>query len=171
MFRPLDRKRPLHISLKSSHAKGRLSLLSRKLEILKLIEKKAALYEVKIHGFQNMGNHIHLLVSFKDKKLIQKFLRVISGLIARLITGAKKGKAFGKRFWDHLLFTRIITGRRDFSSMAHYLSKNEIERECGQAMRQAMELHDEVSKEARRRNIPLHVVMEERLAKEQSQAR
>ena len=165
VFRPLDRKKPLHIVLKSSHAKGRMSLLSRKLEVRELVEKKAAKYQIKIHGFENMGNHLHLMVSFKSRKGIQDFMRVISGLIARVVTGAQKGKAFGKRFWDHLAFTRIVMGRRDFAKMTHYLAKNEVERTNGTAIRKGVELHDKMEKEATRRGVPFGQVMEEYLRK------
>jgi REP element-mobilizing transposase RayT len=159
MSRPLDRKRPLHIVLKSSHAKGALSLLSARLKVAALIDQKAKAYAIKIHGFQNMGNHIHLMVSFKTRQAVQKFLRVISGLIARLITKAEKGRAFGKRFWDHLVFTRIVTGRRDYLKMQKYLTKNEIERELGQRMRDAVELHEKAVRESRRLKLSLSEVM------------
>jgi REP element-mobilizing transposase RayT len=160
-FRPLDRKRPLHIVLKSSHARGERSLLARKLAVKRVVEQKAALYDITIHGFQNMGNHLHLLVSFKARKSMQTFLRVVSGLVARIATGARKGRAFGHRFWDHLVFTRIVTGRRDFETMSRYMTKNEVERECGPSLRQAIELHEKARREARRRGLSIAEIMED----------
>lgn len=139
--------------LKSSHAKGRLSLLSRKVEVSQLVEAKASKYQIKIHRFENMGNHLHLMVSFKSKKQMQDFMRVVSGLIARLVTGAQKGRAFGKRFWDHLVFTRIVTGRRDFAGLDHYFFKNEIEREYGRGARADIERDErETSRRYRQRS-------------------
>ena len=139
VFRPLDRKRPLHISVKSSHAVGKRSIVFNKLKVAELIEAKAKKYQIKIHGLELMKNHIHLAVSFKSRELVQKFMRVVFGLIARLLTGARKGKAFGKRFWDQLVFTRIVNGRRDFSRLMDYFFKNEIEREYGYAEREEIE--------------------------------
>jgi REP element-mobilizing transposase RayT len=161
-FRPLDRKRPLHITLKSSHAKGRLSLLSHKLEVAKILREKSHQYQIKIHRFENMGNHIHILVGFKTRESIQKFLRVITGLIARLVTKAKRGQAFGKRFWDHLAHTRIITGRKDFARIQHYFDKNEVEREVGDEGRRTLEQHDAIVSEARRRAVSVQQIIDER---------
>jgi REP element-mobilizing transposase RayT len=161
-FRPLDRKRPVHITLKSSHAKGRMSLLSHRLEVAKIIESRARQYQIKLHRFENMGNHVHILVSLKNSELIQKFLRVVTGLIARLVTEARRGRAFGKRFWDYLAYTRIVTSRKDFARMLHYLDKNEVERAVGPDGRRAIEGFDAIKREAARRKVSIELVMYER---------
>ena len=165
VFRPLDRKRPLHITLKSSQAKGRMSLLAHRLQVSNVIETKAAKYQIKLHRFENMGNHIHILVSFKQRRLVQKFLRVVTGLIARLVTSAKRGNAFGKRFWDCLAHTRIITSRKDFARMMHYFDKNEVEREVGPQGRASIEDFDDIALEARRRKVLFAQVAAERETK------
>ena len=139
VFRPLNRKRPLHISVKSSHAIGKRSLTTNKVKIAEVIDAKAKKYQIKIHGLEIMGNHIHLAISFKSRELVQAFMRVTFGLIARLLTGARKGKAFGQRFWDALVFTRIVTGRRDYERLMDYLFKNEVEREYGYSAREQLE--------------------------------
>jgi REP element-mobilizing transposase RayT len=163
IFRPLDRKRRLHIVLKSSHARGTKSFVNNKLKVAALIESKAKVYGVVIHGCEIMRDHIHLFVSFKSRELIQSFMKVTAGLIARSITKATKGKPFGKRFWDGLAFTRIITGRRDFATMRNYLAKNEVEREDGTLNRRAVEFHESVEREARRRKITYDEALQIRL--------
>ena len=152
-FRPLDRKKPVHVVLKSSHAKGRLSFITNKLKVNDVITQRASAYGITVHGLQIMGNHIHLALSFKTRKTMQDFLRVVPGIIARVVTGARKGKAFGKRFWDHLAFTRIITGRRDFASIKNYFFKNQSEREDGPLGRKAIEGAEDLIKQAKRRKI------------------
>jgi REP element-mobilizing transposase RayT len=152
IFRPLDRKRRLHIVLKSSHARGTNNFVNNKLRVAALIEGKAKVYGVVIHGCEIMRDHIHIFVSFKSRELIQSFMKVTTGLIARSITKAAKGKPFGKRFWDGLAFTRIITGRRDFASMRN-LAKNKLEREEGTLQRRAVEFHESVEREAQRSKI------------------
>jgi REP element-mobilizing transposase RayT len=149
VFRPLDRKSRLHIVLKSSHARGTKSFVNNKLKVAALIEAKAKVYGVVIHGCEIMRDHIHLFVSFKSRQMIQSFMKVTAGLIARAITKAAKGKPFGKRFWDGLAFTRIVTGRRDFATMRNYLAKNKIEREERVEHRRAIEFHESVEREAR----------------------
>ena len=162
VFRPLDRKRALHITLKSSHAKGRLSLLAPRLVVASVINEQAVKSQVTLHRIENMGNHIHMLVSFKSRELMQRFLRVVTGLIARAVTGARKGKAFGKRFWDHLAHTRIVTSRKDFVKLTNYFDKNEVEREVGPCARQTLEEYESILNEARRRNVEFEQAAAER---------
>jgi REP element-mobilizing transposase RayT len=159
IFRPLDRKRPLHIILKSSLARGSKSFVSNQLVVKSLIEAKAKAYGIKIHGLEIMRDHIHLFVSFKSRVFVQSFMKVTTGLIARAITKAAKGKPFGKRFWDGLAFTRIITGRRDFATMRNYLVKNRIERDEGTEFRRAIEFHEEIERTARRKKIDYQVAL------------
>jgi REP element-mobilizing transposase RayT len=153
VFRPLDRKRPLHIVLKSSHARGTKSFLTHRLNVKRIVESKAKAYEIKIHGLEIMRDHIHLFVSFKARELIQSFMKVITGLVARHITKAQKGKPFGRRFWDGLAFTRIVTGRRDFTRLKGYLVKNKIERDDGSEFRRAIEFHESVERRSRARRM------------------
>lgn len=139
--RPLDSKKPLHLVLKSSHAKGKMSFLSytNRLAVEQIIRGRAREFSVVIHGFENMGNHLHLVLKFKSRALFQRFLKTVSGLIARHVTKARRGKPFGKRFFDRLAFTRVVQGARDLRGLVRYLFKNEIEREFGAQARATIE--------------------------------
>lgn len=129
-------KRPLlpgkvhHVVLKSSKAKGRLSFYSHKLVIRKLLDQKAKKFFVQIQDFVNMGNHLHLKVKFKDSKRFQQFLKSFTALLAREITGAKKGNPFGK-FWDGLVFTRVLMTRFEELGLSGYFTGNRIQKEVG----------------------------------------
>ena len=158
--RPLDRRKPLHLVLKSSHAKGSLSFLSakNKLNVEKIFRTRSAQFGVTVQGFENMGNHIHALVKFKRKDDFQNFLRTVSALIARAVTGARKGKPFGKRFWDALAFTRVVNGLKDLRGLAKYFVKNEVEREIGAYGRFVIEESERTKKKlksGRYRIVPL----------------
>ena len=124
--RPLNPKTTLHIVLKSSRARGAWSMLRHKTKIRDLLERVANENQIKIYQYSNVGNHLHLLVQLKDRKCFQKFLRVFSGRVALLVTGAKKGNAQGP-FWNERPFTRIVEWGRDFKRMAYYFIKNELE--------------------------------------------
>ena len=50
VFRPPDRKKPVHVVLKSSHAKGRLRFITNKLKVNDVITQRAAAYGITIHG-------------------------------------------------------------------------------------------------------------------------
>lgn len=152
LHRPLDRKRPLHLVMKSSHAKGRLSFLGYKnrLEIERIFSRRAKQFSVTIHRFENVGNHIHAVVTFKTKEAFHNFLRTISALVARHVTGARKGKPFGKKFWDHLAFTRVVFGQRGMKALGGYMWKNELERDAGALARHAVEEYERAAARAKR---------------------
>ena len=130
--RPLATKKWMHLVLKSKAAKGELSMLSPKhaKEVTKLIRDKARKFNIELKEFVNMGNHIHFQFRMKSREKFQNFLRAITCLIARLVTGAKRGIKFG-RFWDGLAFTRIVTSIDELVRLEGYLQANLIERRHG----------------------------------------
>jgi REP element-mobilizing transposase RayT len=133
-------KRPLvpglitHVVLKSSKARGELSFYKHKKLVSKLLKEKSAKFFIEILDWVNMGNHLHLKVRFKDSQRMGQFLKSLTSLLARQITGAKKGKRFGK-FWDGLAFTRVLLSKFEELSLKGYFEGNHRERELGPAER------------------------------------
>ena len=128
LARPIDPKRPLHVVLRSSRARGNWSLLHprHKGRVYGLVESISERYDVRVYRFANVGNHVHLLVQAKSRKNFQAFLRVLSGAIAFVVTGAKKGNPVG-RFWDHLAYSRVVGWGKDFDRVRNYLILNLLE--------------------------------------------
>jgi len=123
-FRPVDTKQPLHLVLHSDLAKQKLALVNYNSAITKIISRMAERFKISIYEINVNFNHIHLLVHGKQRKNLQDFFRSIAALIARKVTGAKKGKPFG-RFWSYLLFSRIVNGwKKDFEYVRNYIIKN-----------------------------------------------
>lgn len=94
--------------------------------------KMAKRWGIRLYRYANVGNHIHLLVRVPSRAVWQRFLRELTGGIALIVTGARKGSALqrnesGRGFWDHLAFTRIVHFGRDFRTMGRYLIKNLFE--------------------------------------------
>ena len=125
--RPLSLKRPLHLVLRSSIARGDLSLLRRAREIEDLVHRTARASDVKVYRFANSGNHLHLIVRPRTRRAFHAFIRAITGLIARLVLCAERGRAHGTRFWDARPFTRIIEWGREFRQVGDYLLQNILE--------------------------------------------
>lgn len=132
--RPIDPKQTLHVILKSSQARGEQSMLHPKHvdHIHDYTHKVAKKWGIKLYRYANVGNHIHLLVKVPSRALWQRFIRELSGGIAIIVTGAKKGSGLSKNkthrgFWDYLAFTRIVAFGRDFKNMKTYLVKNLFE--------------------------------------------
>jgi REP element-mobilizing transposase RayT len=127
--RPLSLKRPLHLVLRSTLATGALSFLNpeRRKQIQDLIERSARFHGVKLYRYANSGNHLHLIILPKSRLAYRRFIRAISGRIARIVLGAERGRAKGIQFWDALPFTRILEWGKDFDRVKSYLKQNTLE--------------------------------------------
>lgn len=123
--RPLAKKHPIHLVLKSSRAKGSWSFLSfrNRIWIEATLRSKAKKFGVKINDFANIGNHLHLKVRIHNRENFQHFLRALTSVIARKITGARKGNKRGP-FWDHLAFTRVLRSWREELYLRGYFMAN-----------------------------------------------
>lgn len=130
--RPLSKSCPIHLILKSKKAYGNLSFFSPKNKawLENLIRSKAKKFFVSIDDFVNMGNHLHLKIRIQDRQSFQQFLKSIVNLIARKLTGARKGHKFG-RFWDGLAYTRILRSEFERLQLSGYFQANRIQKQRG----------------------------------------
>jgi REP element-mobilizing transposase RayT len=132
--RPIDPKQGLHVVLRSSIARGEWSMLRPQYcqPIHDFTHQLAEHWGVRIYRFANVGNHIHLLIKVPSRAVWRRFIKELSGGIAIIVTGARKGaglkkNADGRGFWDKLVFTRIVKFGRDFMGVKLYLAKNLFE--------------------------------------------
>lgn len=137
--RPISTKKPMHLVLRSSLARGAKSFLKAKnsARIRAIIKKQAQINGVKIYGVANRGDHFHLLVRPRSRKAYLNFVRAITGLVARVITNTQRGKVLSKAadsgqrtaasFWDQRPFSRIVDWGRSFTLTKKYLLQNAIE--------------------------------------------
>jgi hypothetical protein len=139
-----------------------MSFLSahNRLEVARIIRVRARQFHIKIHHYENVGNHLHVVASFPMRELFQDFLRTVTALISRFVTGSKKGKPFGKRFWDGLAFTRVVMGHRDFRGLANYLLKNALERDLGKLSRTTVEEFEAAQRKARRQGVDVWAILD-----------
>jgi REP element-mobilizing transposase RayT len=128
--RPLRAGLIHHVVFKSSRAHGKLSFYTHKALVAQLLKERSRKNFVEILDWVNMGNHLHLKVRFKDKARFQSFLKTFAGLLARKITNSHRGTSFG-RFWDGLVYTRILTSKLEILSLRGYFEGNHRERELG----------------------------------------
>ena len=133
--RPLVPGKITHVVFKTSKAKGKLSFYKNKILVKHLLKQRANKYFIEILDFVNMGNHLHLKVRFKNAVFFKNFLRTFSALLARKITKARKGFKFGK-FWDGLVFTRVLTSQFEIFGLKVYFKANRIERQSGYQKRE-----------------------------------
>jgi hypothetical protein len=69
---------------------------------------------------------VHLLVRAESRVAFQNFLRTVAALLARRITGARKGKPVGK-FWDALAFSSLVKWGSQMAAVHRYFSRNRLE--------------------------------------------
>jgi REP element-mobilizing transposase RayT len=132
--RPIDPRQGIHVVLRSSVARGEQSMLNSRCcqPIHDFTHQLADHWGVKVYRFANVGNHIHLLIKVPSRAIWRRFIRELSGGIAIIVTGARKGAGLkknetGRGFWDELVFTRIVKFGRDFVGVKTYLAKNLFE--------------------------------------------
>lgn len=135
--RPLAANKPVHLVLKSQKAIGSWSFLTPKNRqaVWDIIQRKAKKFGIRIADYANVGNHLHMNLRFSSRENFQNFLRAITCLIARKITGAKKGQAKG-RFWEGLAFTRLLKTSFELKQLKGYFEANRVESTRGPAARQ-----------------------------------
>lgn len=137
--RPLSTKEAIHLVLKSEKAIGSRSMLSRRNvnHVDKLIRRQAKLGGIRIFRFVNVGNHLHLVIRIQNRKCFAKFIRSVTGLIARHVMENERGKERGDeysnsmsralrktKFWISRPFTRLISWGKDFNHLSRYMAKN-----------------------------------------------
>jgi REP element-mobilizing transposase RayT len=139
--RPLTTRQSLHVVLKSQRAKGRRALIRHARYIRTRIQTAARKFNVRVYGKAIHFNHIHLQVRGTTLIGLQNFFRVVAGHIAQhvlreLPLGKDEIKSVvstQRRFWEDLLYSRIVSWGREFKRVQAYIGKNirQVEEELG----------------------------------------
>lgn len=129
--RPLVPGKITHLVFKSSKAKGKLSLLTHAMKVNARLKERTKRFHIKLHDTVNMGNHLHLKISCNDTYRMKMFLRTFAGLLARDITGASKGTGKFGKFWDGLVYSRVLHSSLEEWGLRIYFEGNHRERELG----------------------------------------
>src|SRR5262249_40360358 len=128
LARPIDVRRPLHVVLRSSRARGGWGLRTRRNERLVsgTLRRFATRYRIRVYEVANVDNHVHILLRTPSRRELQDFLRTFAGVTARLVTKANKNRPVG-RFWDFLSYSRVVAWGRDFRGIRTYVVENRLE--------------------------------------------
>jgi REP element-mobilizing transposase RayT len=138
--RPVSTRRPIHITLHSRRARGAWSLRRNEQAVRDALHACAARSGIKVYDFANVGTHVHLLVRARRREAFQAFLRSFAGIVARAVTGARRGRPLAAGpFWSALAWSRVVSWGRDYRGVRHYIFLNRIEGEYGPAARRALQ--------------------------------
>ena len=126
--RPLEPTLPLYVVLRSSRARGKWSLSRHPTRnaVKATLSVLADRHDIKIFEFTNGGDQVHLLLRAQSRASFQAFLRAFAGLVARQVTGARKGKPSG-RFWDALTFSRVLNWGEEFELVRGCLAGGDLD--------------------------------------------
>jgi len=136
--RPLALKKSHHVTMRSEKATGVRRLTRHTRLIHRILNRAASRFRIRIYKLAITSNHLHLSIRGKRRIDLQNFFRVAAGHIAQEILrqfpvpkGAAEGKpvARTRRFWDHLIYSRIVEWGRDFRRVIAYICQNTLEAE------------------------------------------
>jgi REP element-mobilizing transposase RayT len=136
--RPVSTRRPMHVVLSSERARGAWSLRRHERTVRDALRKMAHRFGVLVYDFANVGSHLHLLVRVRRRDAFQAFLRAFAGIVARRVTGARRGRPSG-RFFSGLAWSRVVAWGRDYLGVRHYVFRNQIGGTLGARVRRALE--------------------------------
>lgn len=127
--RPISVKRPMHLVMRSSLAKGERSFLhpSRSRRIRYLVYQLARRSNLRVYRFANAGNHLHLIVRASSRISFRAYIRALTGLIARMVLKAERGRRALQKFWEARPFSRILEWGRNYAGACRYLLQNSLE--------------------------------------------
>jgi REP element-mobilizing transposase RayT len=138
--RPVSTRRPMHLTLHSSRAHGDWSLVRHRSRVFEALRVCARRTRVRVYDFANVGSHLHLLVRARRRDEFQAFLRSFAGTVARVVTGAKRGRPIRDgRFWSKLAWSRVVTWGREYWTVRRYIFYNQIEAATSSSIRRAYE--------------------------------
>ena len=97
--RPVSTREPIYLLLRTSKAKGRYALdrPEQAEKVDSIIEKQAKACRVTVLEFQNHGSSLHFLIRVSSRAGYLRFIRSVSGLISRQVTGAERGPTASSR--------------------------------------------------------------------------
>src|SRR6185436_14595537 len=136
--RPVSTRRPMHVVLTSQRARGPWSLRRHDRAVRDALREMAHRFGIVVYEHANVGSHLHLLVRARRRDAFQAFLRSFAGIVARRVTGARRGRPSG-RFFTGLAWSRVVGWGRDYLGVRHYVFRNEIEGASGPRVRRALE--------------------------------
>ena len=93
-----------------------------------IILKHAKKNNIRLYEYSNGGNHLHILLRAKTREAYDRFIRSITGLIARHVGKSERGVPLKRKFWDARPFTRIVGfAKREFETVKRYFLRNDLE--------------------------------------------
>jgi len=131
--RPLSTKHSMHLTLRSSKARGDFSFVkpANANAIEQILKKFTKKYAVRLISVANVGNHLHIHLKLGIRSYYLPFIKSITSTIAMTVTKCSRLNRLAhqgiKHFWDYRPHTRFIVGLRDWLGIKDYIEINKLE--------------------------------------------
>lgn len=103
---------------------------------LRVLQRYAYMFYVKIDQFTIQNDHIHLLIRSSRRTNLLSFLRVLPGQVAqefgsqdlmKKFESARESLKAKAKLWKSRPFTRVVLGKKAYKTARDYLQLNELE--------------------------------------------
>lgn len=130
--RPFSKRAPILIVLKSEpKGQGRYDLLRYQALIQKILFRLARRFKIKVLAYSQLNsNHIHFLIQSPTKEAQSHLLRAFSGLVARVVWSAERGraarmisKASIKSLWSQRPYSQILSWGNELSLWKRFVNR------------------------------------------------
>jgi len=131
--RPLSTLHSMHLTLRSSKARGDLSFVkpTNANAIEQLLKKFSKKYAVRLISVANVGNHLHIHFKLGIRSFYLPFIKAITSAIAMAVTKCSRLNRLEdrgiKHFWDYRPHTRFVIGFRGWLGITDYIEINKLE--------------------------------------------
>lgn len=131
--RPIVMNQSMHITMRSTVAKGKFNLYRHERKLNGLIKAMAKSHGVHIYKMANAGNHIHIHLRVRRRVLWKGFISGLTGGIVRAVgykrtvQGSDGTMTVGHAFWSARPHSRVVWPGRDFRQLNDYILLNQLE--------------------------------------------
>ena len=67
------------------------------------------------------------MIQANDRRALNDFLRVLTGVIARKALDAEKGRRKNQKMWEKRPYSRVLSWGREFKNVMNYIERNVLE--------------------------------------------
>lgn len=119
--RPLSKKVPIHLILRSTHPNAREAFSYRSKINRQILSRTAKQFHIQIYEFVFNYTHLHLIIRIPHRQNYVGFIRQLTARLSRL-ANLKRGQLFKLR-----PYTRVLNWGREFKVVINYMKKNYVE--------------------------------------------
>lgn len=123
--RPISIKRPMHLVLKSSRARGRFCFLNHRGDLDQSLKRVSQKWGVRVMDRVWVRNHIHMVVQVSSRTQYRSWIRELTGALVKVLSA--RTREVLRSFFDLRPWTRILDWGRDLRNAFDYLKLNRME--------------------------------------------